>query len=263
MKKKYLKFDWSFYVITLLVMGLGHFEPYLIFALTIIIHECGHLVMAFLYKWELEELKFFGFGGILKFKGELNKSNKEDMLVNSGGVLFNLLFLIILLLFSNADMSLIQLKRYQYLVFAQIFVIVFNLLPIPPLDGSRIFSAILCCFFPYKKVLKITSTCNLVLMNLLLMLVLVFDLRQYFLLLLVIAYSAFKYNGQTTYLFQRFLLQKKLYRNNALPLKNIRINHDAWENHMYRGYQNLFQINSYLNHETKYLNFKYTDMRKI
>ena len=73
MRKNRLKFDPSFYAMTLLAIMLGYLNEYVIFALTIIVHECGHLTMAFFHKWELEELKFFAFGGIMQFKGELNK----------------------------------------------------------------------------------------------------------------------------------------------------------------------------------------------
>ena len=63
------------------------------------LHECGHLMMAFFYKWDLVELKFFAFGGIMQFKGELNKSNKEDLIISSGGILFNVIMFIILYVF--------------------------------------------------------------------------------------------------------------------------------------------------------------------
>ena len=75
MRKNRLKFDLSFYAMTLLAIMLGYLNEYVIFALTIIVHECGHLTMAFFHKWELEELKFFAFGGIMQFKVDFNKSN--------------------------------------------------------------------------------------------------------------------------------------------------------------------------------------------
>lgn len=138
MTKEKVKLDWSFYTITLLAILTGYFNQYFIFAITILIHELGHLVMAFFFKWELIELKFFAFGGVMKFKGELNKSNVEDLIISIGGILMNLILLIGLLLFQNQERSVIAQKFYSDWVWAQTFVILFNLVPLPPLDGSRL-----------------------------------------------------------------------------------------------------------------------------
>ena len=79
MQNNYIKFDISFYIITILAISLGFVDQYIIFVVTILIHELGHLVMAAICRWKLEELKFSGIGGVLSFSGELNKSNKEDL----------------------------------------------------------------------------------------------------------------------------------------------------------------------------------------
>ncbi len=37
----------------------------------------------------------------MEFKGELNKSNKEDLIISSGGILFNIIMLIVLYVLRN------------------------------------------------------------------------------------------------------------------------------------------------------------------
>ena len=259
MQKNWLKFDFSFYLVTLLAIILGYLDQYMMLAITILIHESGHLVMAYFYRWKLEELKFFGLGGVLTFHEELNKSNKEDIIISSGGLLFNFIFLLILLLFKELPMSLVYVKKYQYLIFAQIFIISFNLLPLPPLDGGRIFSAVLCFFFPYKKVLKITALFYgfILIIFTIILITFFYNFRQYFLILSFLIYTTLKYNWQGDYLFQRFLVQKKLDRNTSLPVKTVKINKGTWEDNIYRGYINLFQIKTHINDEIKFLNLKY------
>ena len=263
MQNHYIKFDISFYIITILAITLGYLNQYVIFALTILIHESGHLLMGLIYGWEVEELTFFALGGKLKFKGELNKPNKEDIIISIAGVLFNFIFLLILLRFRHLPMSPIFLKKYQFLVFAQIFVIVFNLIPLPPLDGGRIVSAILCCFFPYKQVLKITAILNIIFLIGLFFIVVTFsyDFRQYFMMFIFLIYSTIRHNQKGKYLFQRFLLQKKHHRNVDLPSKIVKINQGSWEDNIYRGYVNLFQFQSHLNDEIKCLNLKYGEKK--
>ena len=257
MRKNRLKFDPSFYAMTLLAIMLGYLNEYVIFALTIIVLECGHLTMAFFHKWELEELKFFAFGGIMQFTGELNKSNIEDFIVSSGGILFNFITLIILILMREKMSSFVNPMLYDYAIWAQLFVITFNLIPLPPLDGSRLINAILCCFFPYKTVLRIIRRLNMGLMTLFIGITILYDIRQLFIIVSFLTYSTLKYNKYIYFLFQRFLLQKKMYINVDLPRKIVKIRNDSLEDNIYRGYLNLFQVKNRLHDEMKWLKLKY------
>lgn len=259
MRKKRLKFDPSFYAMTLLAIMMGYLNEYVIFALTIIIHECGHLTMAFFYNWELEELKFFAFGGIMEFKGELNKSNKQDLIISSAGMVFNLFTLILLFLMREKAKDFMNMTLYNYAMWTQLFVILFNLIPLPPLDGSRIVNAILCFFLPYKVVLRILRWINTGLITIFTGVTILYDIRQFFIIVSFLTYSTVRYNKHIHYLFQRFLLQKKMYANVDLPRKIVKIKDDSWENNIYRGYLNLFQVKNRLHEEQKWLKLKYEE----
>ena len=215
--------------------------------------------MAFFHKWELEELKFFAFGGIMQFKGELNKSNIEDFIVSSGGILFNFITLIILILMREKMSSFVNTMLYDYTIWAQLFVIMFNLIPLPPLDGSRLINAILCCFFPYKTVLRIIRRLNMGLMALFIGITILYDIRQLFIIVSFLTYSTLKYNKYIYFLFQRFLLQKKMYINVDLPRKIVKIRNDSLEDNIYRGYLNLFEVKNRLHDEIKWLKLKYEE----
>ena len=262
MQNNYIKFDISFYIITILAIGLGFVDQYIIFVVTILIHELGHLIMAALCRWKLEELKFSGVGGVLRFSGELNKSNTEDILISLGGVLFNLLFLIVLLSFRDFPMSPVILKKYQYLIFAQLFTISFNLIPLPPLDGNRVLTAVLCYFFPYKFVLKLTAITNFLILGIIIIGIMFFsEINQFILILNFLIYSTLKYNRERKYLFQRFLLQKNLYRDTKLSAKTVTISKGTWEDNIYRGYSNKFQTQIHLKDEITCLNVKYDEKK--
>jgi len=261
--KNRLKFDPSFYAMTLLAIMLGYLNEYVIFALTIIVHELGHLTMAFFYKWDLVELKFFAFGGVMEFKGELNKSNKEDLIISSGGILFNIIMLIVLYVLRSNTVSAIHINLINYAIWAQLFVIIFNSIPLPPLDGSRIVYAILCQFIPYKKVLQIVKGMNSILITFLIATTFLYNIRQIFIIVTFLSYSTIKYNKEVDYLFQRFLLQKKMYINVDLPKKIVEISNDYWENKIYRGYSNLFQVKNRIYEEVKYLKLKYEEKETL
>lgn len=261
--KDKIKFEPSYYLVTLLAILTGYFNQYIVFAISILLHECGHLMMAFFFKWELEELKFFAFGGQMRFKGELNKSNKEDLFISGAGIMVNSLLLLIFLMISKLEMSEIQLKWVNSFMWAQCFIIIFNLIPLPPLDGSRIMGNILTCFLPYRQSLKIICCFNIVFISPIVLFTFLYDFRQFYLMIGFLLYSTLKFNQNAQYLFQRFLLHKKMYRNVDLPRKITIICDDSWEDKIYRGYLNMFQFNERLHDELTWLQLKFRENNKV
>ena len=261
--KNKIKFEPSYYIVTLLAILTGYFNQYIVFAISILLHECGHLLMASFFKWELDELKFFAFGGQMRFKGELNKANKEDLLISSAGVMVNLMLLSIFLYFAQLEVSGIQLKWINSFIWAQCFIIVFNLIPLPPLDGSRILGDILSCFFPYRYSLRIICYFNIVFISFIVLLTILYDFRQFYLILGFLFYSTVKFNQNAQYLFQLFLLHKKMYRNVDLPIKITILCDDSWEDKIYRGYLNMFQFNERFHDELTWLQLKFRENNKV
>ena len=90
-----------------------------------------------------------------------------------------------------------------------------------------------------------------------------YDIRQIFIVVIFLSYSTIKYNKEIDYLFQRFLLQKRMYINVGLSRKIVEISNDYWENKIYRGYSNLFQVKNRLYDEMKYLKLKYEEKEAL
>lgn len=263
MYKEKIKFDPSFYLVTLLAIFTGHFNQYIVFSISILLHECGHLMMAFFFKWELEELKFFAFGGKMQFKGELNKSNKEDLLISSAGILMNVLIFVILIFLSELNLNPIYLKYIHSFIWAQLFIIMYNLTPLPPLDGSRILGTVLSSLLPYRTSLKILCYFNFIFIVILSLFTFLYDFRQFYLVNSFLFYSTLKFNRQVQYLFQRFLLHKKIYRNVNLPIKVSILDDNSWEDKIYRGYLNIFKFNERLHDELKWLQLKFRENNEV
>ena len=195
-----IKFDISFFSSIMLAVLSGNLNVYLVYFLSILIHECGHLFVASILGWELDELKFTGLGGVLKFKNDLTKPPIQNFFVAIAGIFFNFLFYLFLII-TNAPESLIN---------TQITIIFFNLLPIVPLDGSKILKSFLCTIFPYKKSLRILTYTNIAFLVILIMGTFVFRFEQYLIVLFILSLSVKKYNEQIEYLNERFLLQTRI-----------------------------------------------------
>ena len=95
------------------------------------------------------------------------------------------------------------------------------------------------------------------------LLTILYDFRQFYLILGFLFYSTVKFNQNAQYLFQRFLLHKKMYRNVDLPRKITILCDDSWEDKIYRGYLNMFQFNERFHDELTWLQLKFRENNKV
>ena len=127
-----------YYIFVLISIFTGNFKNFILFSIIIIIHEFGHLFVALLFNWKVEEVLLLPFGGVTIFNEDLNRPMIEEFLILIGGPLLQVMFVYI---FS----SNIVLASYSNVL------LLFNLLPICPLDGSKLLNLFFNLFFSFKK----------------------------------------------------------------------------------------------------------------
>lgn len=193
-----VKIDFSFFVAILLALFSRQIDIYLAYLIAIIIHECGHLTMASILGWEVEELKISAIGGFLRFKNDLCKPVLASLLVAVSGILFNLIFAVILLLIEGPTS----------LIYTQFAIAIFNLLPISPLDGSRIIQALLRGIFDYKRVLDVMKIANLIFLFIFTIGIVALRWEQYFIVAIILAVLVGKFQATTPYVYERYKIQK-------------------------------------------------------
>jgi len=121
-----MKINYSFIFLCLFALYIGYIDILMLFLLSLIIHEIGHILFIKIYKIPIKQFTLSLYGGCLnidiKYYNKLNKYKK--LLIYSGGILFNL---ILYYLFKNNLFGKINL-----------IYCIFNLLPVYPLDGYNI-----------------------------------------------------------------------------------------------------------------------------
>ncbi|MDE7161854.1 MAG: hypothetical protein K2N65_03735, partial [Anaeroplasmataceae bacterium] len=136
---KKFKIDFSF----LILLGIIALSPKQFILLKLLfclfIHEIGHLFFVFIFHYKIENLKLSLFGFFLKLSPTKRECIK-DVFLYAGGILMNALCILII-----PDASIRKIS---------LLLILFNSLPIYPLDGFNVIHSILSYFFPYKLVLK-------------------------------------------------------------------------------------------------------------
>lgn len=134
------------YIMILSMFICGLFKYFLIISSIVLIHELGHIIFAFIFKRKICKVKILPFGGLLIFDSYLSENIFEDLIISIGGIFFQLIFIYILNLFS--------IKYLRVFNYYNTLIILFNLLPICPLDGYKIIKLLLELFCPYRKTFK-------------------------------------------------------------------------------------------------------------
>ena len=121
---------------------------YIIFLISILLHEFSHIIVAMCFGYKLVKFRFLVFGAVVEFKEHKKQKNEiiKNLLIYFSGPFMNF---IICLISYKSDFNLKIEIFYTNLILG-----IFNLLPINPLDGGRIIKGVLHIFFGKNKAEK-------------------------------------------------------------------------------------------------------------
>lgn len=174
----------------------------------IIIHELGHVLSGLYYKWDIKKVILLPFGGITIFNIHLNNSMKEEFIVAISGPLFQFIISNIINIFLKNNLFM----TYNYMI------LLFNLIPIIPLDGSKITALILNKLFPYRVSIFINIIISLITI---IFFVLKFNILIYIIILFLLV-KVLKELIERKEKYNKFLLERYLY--NFCFKKSINVN---------------------------------------
>lgn len=189
-----------YFIVAFLFMVIGFFRLFFYMTLLIIIHEMGHIITGYLCRWKIEKVVILPFGGITVFQEKLNKPIFQECLIAIMGPVAQIAFF---LLFKQHINHLLFIKCHYTLL-------IYNLLPIVPLDGSKLLHAILDYFFSFS----FSHMCIIWISIVVSLLVLIYSFFIHNLLLLVfvsfLSIQIYKEYKNHKYLVSKFLLERYL-----------------------------------------------------
>lgn len=219
----------------------GHFRNLFYFTLIIIIHELGHSLMGLLLKFNLKKIEIYPYGGCSKLEYDINTSLINEFLVLVSGPIFQLLFLGIIY-YLNLDVP-------NYFYTYNYFILCFNLLPIFPLDGGRLFHLLLCFLFSYYNSLKKVLYFSYLVFIILYFYFIFFEKNLLlFLIFSLLGIQIIKEVKKSDYYFQKFLMERYMKDFKFSKNKYIKQIKD-----MKRNYYHLFISNYEIVEEKKML----------
>lgn len=210
----------------------GNFVQLLIILILVFIHELGHYLAAAYFKWRVETIVLWVFGGIMKTDEHGSRKISEELIVTIAGPCQHLLiYLFVIGILKNTSIPepIIFLLLYYNTV-----ILVFNLLPIWPLDGGKLLFLLNSLFFPYRQAYEQTIIFSMFICLLLIiahLLFFPFNLSSLLIIIFLLIENSKDWQ-QRHYVFIRFLLRryelaKNTYRltplvvANNMPLKQV------------------------------------------
>lgn len=145
-----------FSILLVISVLTGHFLEMITLFGIVLIHELGHAAMAKQFGWRMREVQLTPFGGVATTDEDGSIPAREEAFVALAGPAMNALMIgFAFLLWWTGLWTHVWT---MYFVKANLTLLLFNLLPILPLDGGKLVRVVVGYMVPYYQTLK-TTTC--------------------------------------------------------------------------------------------------------
>ena len=144
-----LKINFWFFIVLSLMLLSGDNSLVVCSIYSALFHELGHLLFILITKQKINSLTFDACVININLKSDFS-TELDNLLISSGGCLFNLIFLIVSVIFGLDNYIVVNLS-----------LLIFNLLPIYGLDGYDI---LLCTKIKHKYLNVISLIFNVILL---------------------------------------------------------------------------------------------------
>lgn len=174
----------------------------------VLIHELGHYLMARLFNWRINHITLWIFGGVMETEEHGTKSILENTLVTIAGPFQHIFIYIISYLLLRLE--LLPLPIFELIFFYNTVILLFNSLPIWPLDGGKLLLSFLSYLLPYRMAYQFAILFSLLLSISLMIIKLLFfsfNLGTFFILVFLMMENRLEWKRRF-YVFIRFLLKR-------------------------------------------------------
>lgn len=122
------------------MFATGKLKFFICYYMFILMHEISHVIVALALKEDVKEITLLPVGIYASLPKKI--TNKKELIISLAGPLASFLFA--------------NLLNNETFIMMNLFICIFNLIPIYPLDGGRILRCILMFFTSYSTTKKIT-----------------------------------------------------------------------------------------------------------
>ena len=201
----------------------GYIKNAIIIFFIVLIHELGHITIIRLYNDKIKRVIIYPFGGITEVEKDLNTSINKELLIAIGGFIFQLLVFLFINIIPFNELTRDLIIEYNKII------LIFNLLPIIPLDGSIIINYILNKYLSFTKAYIINIIISILSLTMFIIYNYAYSLNNYLIISFLIykiyyAIKGYKYIKNRFFL-ERYLKKYKYNRiiNNTNSINDLRL----------------------------------------
>lgn len=209
LKLFYLDKSFVFFVLIIILCGL--FNNFIIYFSLLIIHELGHALIGFCFGYKIDKIKLYPYGGVTLFNKTYNKSLKSEFFVLIAGPIFQIITYLIMK----------QFIFYDYLTLYHYTLLIFNLMPIYPLDGGKLLNIFFNFRFNYKRSFYLSFYTSIVLISILIVYSFVISNFNFLMILIVLIIKLINLYKNLDYDYNNFLLDRYLHNYEFNNIKCI------------------------------------------
>ncbi|NAP00475.1 stage IV sporulation protein FB [Halomonas sp. MG34] len=214
----------------------GTFVEMAVILLIVLIHELGHFTMAKWFDWRIGTIMLWVFGGVMKTDEHGTRPIAEEALVTIAGPLQHVW--IYAGIFALSYSGLLPTSLIDLMLYYNTAILLFNLLPLWPLDGGKLLFLLLALVLPYKRAYHIVILFSMVLAVVFLLVQLI--LPSFTLSTFLIALFLFMENQsewkQRHYVFMRFLLKRYEKKTKIMKHKPLYVSSDSSLMRVFSGF---------------------------
>lgn len=139
-----IRIDLKIFVFIVLFYLTKQIEIYAMLMIFALLHECGHLIAGLIMGFKPEKINVMPIGLAISFKIPIENYNKKieksnilsikKIIIALAGPIINILIALVVIFMSFGFTDVQRLN----IIYANVIICIFNLLPIYPLDGGRI-----------------------------------------------------------------------------------------------------------------------------
>lgn len=196
------------YLFLILSMLSGYFREIFIVFIILIVHELGHFFLMKFMDIKVNSITIYPYGGMIKSNMLINTNSLKVIIISLGGVLIQILLWCIV--FVIYKFSLISSFYYDIFLKYNFYIILFNLLPIYPLDGYKILNSFFELFISFKKSIYISFIINVIFLILFFVYLYIYRVSNY-LIIVFLFVNLFNYIREIKYIMNKFYVERIIY----------------------------------------------------
>lgn len=154
------KIHYTTWLFILLALIAGYVKYVLIILIIVIGHEMGHVLAFKLFKLDIIKVIIYPFGGITYVNKRIHERIYKEIVCSLAGIVAQLFLAIIYYYLFAANY--IASSTYEIFKTYNKTILIFNLLPIIPLDGSKFINSLLNKVCSFKRSYFLTHVLSLV-----------------------------------------------------------------------------------------------------